>query len=403
MTEKNQQDLSMSRAKLNQDVYKDLYQEDDTGLRRENYKKESKINALFNDDKLDDTFVLEFDDILTKRSRDDIMIDTFLDYDAKRSEYEEYLKQHTNFEYSKMVEDVEITQNLQLEEVEQKKSVSIEDEPSLNVEYIVDEFDTDVFIAPLDDYQAIENSNAFVQDVNPLDTAALELNDTVYEVPVFEENTELPFEIPTDDLDEDTELPFEIPLEQIEEAIKPEVVQTESLKAIGNEAETLSEKLEQQFQELVELKKNFELTKSDFELNAEIDEFNNQLFSDLEEDEPGVDTAVINELLNPVPISTEELLGDKEVDTAELNDVIISTLIDNINGKQEEEPVPNFADTSQMLTEEQLFELTSTLSVEGLNEIEESIRRNNRLMKVLIIIVVVFIFILAYILVTSFM
>lgn len=273
MTENKNQDLSMSRAKLNQDVYKEIYKDDETEFGRETYRKENKINALFKEENLDDTFELKFSDMEAIKKRDQISIETYIDLD--RADRPEKI------------------------------------DPT----------------ASLDEY--------------------------------FSANIEEVEEVPTI-----TEKPVEE-----ETSIEDE----------------LNQLLESKFKELDDLKTNLEDSKAKLE--------------SIEEDyTPTVDTDLINVLLSPQPISKEELLGDQEVETEELEDFIINSLIDNINGNNnsnEKVAVDSFTETNE-LPNEKLFELTSTLSVEGLSEIEESIQRNNRIIKILIVILIVIIFVLGY-------
>ncbi len=273
MTEDKKQELPMSRTKMNQDVYKEIYKDDETEFSRETYRKESKINDLFKEDNLDDTFELDFSDMEQRKKRDKIAIESFID----------------------------VNKPVKAEKVDPRAS--------------------------LDEY--------FMAEQEPVMTGE--------------------------------------PLISYDDSLENETDQEidEELNAI----------LEQKYQELSELRDSLEKAK------VEVTDDHSKT----------IDTEMINALLNPEPLGKEELLGDQEVETEELEDFIINSLIDNINGPQKEVEKP----ATQELTSEQLFELTSTLSVEGLSEIEDSIKRNNQIIKGLILFLIVIICILVYLFISG--
>jgi len=322
MTENKQEQIT-SRAKMNQGVYKEIYKDDETEFSRETYRKESKINALFKDDSLEDTFVLEFADIEESKNRSKVSIESFLDFETNKDDYEEFLRESEragSFAKPKKVEYV----NEYIEPIEQEDVV----EELIQETEVVEEL-----IQPDPQSAPKEVSSELAQ----LRTN-LELKDS--------ENV-------LEDLfdDEVVEYDSKIDTAMLNDLYSPEPT-------------------------------------------------SNDIYQTSETSEPEVDTAVINELLDPTPISKEELAGDLEIETEELEDFIITSLIENINGKDQTAKVTKNTDFD---LPNDLFELTSTLSVEGLNEIEESIKRNNRLIKYLIVVFVVIVFVLSYIVITSLM
>ena len=353
------EEVTLSRTKLNQDMYSEIYKDDETEFSRETYRKENKISSLFNDDiNIDETLELKFEKIDEVKRRSDLTIESFLDLEANREEYKSLFKQ-----------------NQLLKTFEKPKPETIDYEEMISQIKTTGEFKINNFR----DEEVIVDDFSKTVELEVFNEVSTSLNDTIERK--YRELNEL-----KRNLEDETE-PF------IVESIKENNIA---------KADISDEELE-----YYQNKSMFE--KEGFDTNTPI----KQLVTRPSEIE--VDTDIINQVLNPSVDDQKNLFSDLLDDEGNHEDEgVLTSLIDNINSNHTSKTEvdkktlatalkvdPYFERTYDL--NDDLFDITSTLSIEGLSEIEESIKKNNRLIKILLGIFLIITLILSYLLVTNYM